>query len=179
MGISGSLRDGSYNRALLRTAERLLGRDIQLEIQDLSAIPLYDATLDGEVKPEPVQALLRAIAASQALLFATPEYNYSIPGLLKNALDWASRPAYQSVLAHKPAGILSASMSPVGGARAQMHLRDVLTATLTPVYPSPDFLLPLAQNAFDDQGMLHDPVVLGRLERYLQGYIAWVIGHGL
>jgi len=177
LGISGSLRAGSYNSALLRAAEQRLGDGIRLEIHDLSGIPLYDAALDGEVKPEPVRALLEAIASSQALLFATPEYNYSIPGVLKNAIDWASRPAYASVLANKPAGILSASMSAVGGARAQAHLRDVLAATLTPVYPYPDQLLPMAQNAFDAQGILQDRGALERLDRYLRGFADWAIAH--
>ena len=121
-----------------------------------------------------VAAFTQAVADADAVVFVTPEYNYSIPGVLKNAIDWASRPAFNSVLTGKPAGVLTAAMSPVGGARAQMHLKDILSSTLTPVYTSPDYLLPLAHEAFNDKGELTDATALRRLKRYLSGLIDWV-----
>ncbi len=174
LGISGSLRKASYNRLLLKTAGMLLDNHASLTLFDLDDIPLYNAELDGTDKPEPVQKLLNAISASDGLLFATPEYNYSIPGVLKNAIDWASRPAFKSVLANKPAAIISASQSAAGGVRAQVHLRDVLSSTLTPVYRAPDYFLPLAQSAFANTGELIDDTARERLKRYLDGYVEWL-----
>jgi chromate reductase, NAD(P)H dehydrogenase (quinone) len=175
LGISGSLRKGSYNTLLLRAARQLIDKDANLEIFDISTIPFYNADIDGEVKLYPVHRLLESISGSDCLLFATPEYNHSIPGVLKNAIDWASRPAFQSVLRKKPAGILSASTSSVGGARAQEHLRGVLSSTLTPVFLTPDYLLPLANKAFDGSGMLIDETDENRLKRYLAEYCDWVL----
>lgn len=174
LGISGSLRSGSYNTRLLRTAGLMMGEGGILEIFELSRVPLYDADLDRDTKPGPVQELLDAVPRCDGLLFATPEYNHSVPGVLKNALDWISRPAFKSVLVNKPAGMLSASTSPVGGARAQAHLRVILASTLTPVYLSPDFLLPAAKLAFDESGRLVDEAAEARLHRYVTGYLDWV-----
>lgn len=174
LGISGSLRSGSYNTRLLSTAGRMMGDDATLAIVEISRVPFYNADLDRDTKPGPVQELLDAIPRCDGLLFATPEYNHSVPGVLKNAIDWISRPAFKSVLVNKPAGVLSASTSPVGGARAQAHLRNILASTLTPVYLSPDFLLPAARLAFDESGRLVDEAAEARLQRYLAGYLDWV-----
>ena len=118
LGISGSLRAGSYNTLLLTNAAKNLEEPHSLDIFSLMDIPFYNEDLEGEQRPAPVQGLLDAIDDADALLFATPEYNHSVPGVLKNAIDWASRPAFDCVLGGKPTGILSAAMSPVGGARA-------------------------------------------------------------
>ena len=173
LGVSGSLRQVSFNTMLLRAGGGYLEGSAGFEVHDLADIPLYNEDLDGDDKPASVVAWLRALDAADAVLFATPEFNHSISGALKNAIDWASRPAFESVLANKPAGILSASMSPVGGARAQMHLKDILASTLTPVYPVPDYLLPMAQNAFDAAGVLTDATASRRLQRYVTGFVAW------
>lgn len=174
VAISGSLRSASWNTLLLKAAAKAAKAEgAELNLLDIGELPLYNSDLDGEVKPAAVSRLLAALAQADGLFIATPEYNYSIPGVLKNALDWASRPAYQSLLAGKPCGLISASMSPLGGARAQVHLREVLAATLTPVYLAPDYLLPLAQNAFDGAGALSDAKALERLQRYVKGYLAW------
>ena len=173
IGISGSLREGSFNTRLLRCAQSLFPTDVDLDIFNISDIPLYNGDLDGETKPEAVHALLNSLAECDGLLLATPEYNYSISGVLKNVIDWASRPAYQSVLANKPAAIVSASKGPAGGARAQSQLRHVLGATLTVVYPSREYLLPGAGNAFDELGQLKEEDNRRRLERYLLGFCEW------
>jgi len=114
------------------------------------------------------------VSRSDALLFATPEYNFGIPGVLKNAIDWASRPAFDCPLTGKPAGILSASRSPVGGARAQGDLRLVLAGTLSPVFPHVDMLLPGAHEKFDETGSLTDAKTRDRLERYAGEFLEWV-----
>lgn len=173
LGVSGSLRQRSFNTMLLEAGGAFIEAPAGFAVHDLANLPVYNEDLDGEDKPAPVIAWLRAVASADAILFATPEFNHSISGALKNAIDWASRPAFKSVLANKPAGILSASMSPVGGARAQMHLKDILASTLTPVYPVPDYLLPMAQNAFDGEGALTDATAARRLQRYVTGLLAW------
>lgn len=173
IGISGSLRKDSYNTKLLHAATQCLPPGVTLSVISCGDLPLYDNDLDKEVKPESIARLLHTIGKSDALLIATPEYNYSIPGVLKNAIDWASRPGYKSVLAGKPAGIISASKSLIGGARVQLHLRDVLSGTLTPVVPSPPFLVPLVQEKFNQQGELVDADTRGRLKRYMQDLVEW------
>lgn len=174
LGISGSLRKGSYNTLLLKAAVTMMENRAPMTVFGLTDIPFYNADVDGSEKPAPVQRLLDAISSADGLLIATPEYNYSIPGVLKNAIDWASRPAFNSVLLNKPAAIISASQSTLGGVRAQVHLRDVLAATLTPVFPSPDFFLPTAQNAFNEAGELVDETFRRRLQRYLDNYLVWL-----
>ena len=175
LGISGSLRKGSLNTLLLRAAGDIVHESAATLTEfDLAKIPFYNGDLDGESKPPAVADFISAIGRADALLFVTPEYNYSIPGVLKNAIDWASRPGYQSILKNRPAGILTASISPVGGARAQIHLRDILAATLTPVYQAPDCLLPQAQHAFNDDGSLKDEQSRERLKRYVNGFLGWL-----
>ena len=141
LGISGSLRRESYSTAVLRTVMGALADEIEGSTFDIGTLPLYNADLDGEHPPESVRALKAAIAAADALLFVTPEYNYGVPGVLKNAIDWASRPGYQSVLKGKPAAIISTSGGVIGGARAQQQLKTTLLGTLTRVLPWPDVLV--------------------------------------
>lgn len=172
VGLSGSLRRESFNTALLREFARLLPDDAQLEIHDYAELPHYNQDVDPS--PPAVLRLRQAIAAADAVVFATPEYNFSLPGVLKNAIDWASRPAFKAPLAHKPAGLLSASKSAVGGARAQVALRQVLSGTLTPVFPQNEILVPAAHEKFDAQGALTDAQTEQRLQRYVTAFVAWV-----
>ncbi|WP_107852997.1 NADPH-dependent FMN reductase [Oceanimonas marisflavi] len=175
LGISGSLRAGSFNTLLLKAAARVAASEsAELKVHDISAIPLYNGDLDGDVKPAPVQALLDAIAAADGLVLVTPEYNYSFSGVMKNVIDWASRPAFNAVLTHKPCALLSASMSALGGARAQTHLRSVLAGTLSPVYQAPDYLLASAHTAFNNDGELKSDDHQKRLEQFMQGYLNWL-----
>ncbi|MCA9568628.1 MAG: NAD(P)H-dependent oxidoreductase, partial [Myxococcales bacterium] len=125
LGLSGSLRAASTNTALLRTAAELLPDDVTLTVHDYRNVPLYDDDLDA--KPEGVLRLEAAVRAADGVLVAVPEYNHSVPGVLKNALDWASRPAYASVFRDKPTGVMSAATGFVGGARGQQHLKIVLS----------------------------------------------------
>lgn len=174
LAISGSLRKGSLNTQLLKTVAELVDQGTSVDVFDLADIPLYNGDLDGDIKPTPVQALLDAIADADGMLIATPEYNYSVSGVLKNAIDWASRPAFNSVMRGKPTGVMSSSMSTIGGARAQVHLRDTLLATLTPVYLAPDFALASAHTAFDEEGRLVDEATRDFLQKYMRGYTQWV-----
>jgi chromate reductase len=156
-GIAGSLRTGSLNRALLRATRELAPAGMEIRIFDgMADIPLYNQDVEALGDPEPVQALKRAIGEADALLVVTPEYNHGVPGVLKNAIDWASRPAGGSVLARKPAAILGASPGVTGTARAQSQLRQAFVFTNTPVVPQPEILVYRAHEKFDAEGRLTD-----------------------
>src|SRR5918994_6453694 len=129
LGLSGSLRDASFNTNLLRSAAELLPHDVEFELWDgLRAIPPYDEDDDVEPAPAPVAALRAAIAGADAVLIATPEYNASIPGVLKNALDWVSRPLRSNPLRNKPAAVIGASSGMFGGVWAAAETRKVMGA---------------------------------------------------
>jgi chromate reductase, NAD(P)H dehydrogenase (quinone) len=156
-GIAGSLRRGSYNRALLRLAQELAPAGMEIRIFDrMAEIPLFNEDVEAQGDPEPVQALKRAIREADALLIATPEYNYGMPGVLKNAIDWASRPPGESVLAGKPAAVFGASLGIVGTARAQLQLRQAFVFTDTPTLAQPEVLVYRAHEKFDSDGGLTD-----------------------
>lgn len=174
VGISGSLRRGSYNTALLRVLSGMMPEGSALEIHTYADLPLYNADVDGAEAPEAATRLRRRIAAADAVLFASPEYNFGISGVLKNAIDWASRPAFRAALTHKPVGIVSASRGTVGGARAQLALRQVLGGTLSPVFPHGDVLVGAAHEKLDDQGKLSDPTTEEHLRKYARAFVAWV-----
>jgi chromate reductase len=137
LGLSGSLRRGAYSTAVLLTLREQLAPAISIVPFDIGTLPLYNADLAGDAL-EPVRALKGAISASQGLVIVTPEYNYGVPGVLKNALDWASRPAYQSVLKDKPVAVISSSQSSTGGVRAQGQVRQTLFAVLARTLPWPE-----------------------------------------
>ena len=174
LAISGSLRRDSLNGKLLEESARRIASAAQVTVFPIGELPMYSEDLERDGRPPAAEALAGALESSDALVISTPEYNYGVPGVLKNALDWASRPAYQSPLAGLPVGIMSASPSPVGGSRAQAQLKQVLSATLSPLYPAPELCLPFAPKAFDEAGRLADKAFEARLQRYLDEFVAWV-----
>ena len=178
LAISGSLRAASLNTRLLEAAREHAPPGIDIEVYRCGELPFYNQDIDGEIKPAAVTDLRERVLACDALLFATPEYNYSLSGVLKNAIDWMSRPAFMSPITHKPAALMSAAASPVGGARAQAHLKYILSGTLTPVFPSVEFLVPLAGAKFDADGRLVDEVTHGRLVRFLGDFSTWLTTRG-
>jgi chromate reductase len=154
LGISGSLRVGSYNTNLLRAAAEAAPEGVELVVwEGLREVPPYDADLDLEPAPEPVRRLRDAIADADALLFATPEYNASVPGQLKNAVDWASRPFPESALRGKPAAVIGAVTGSFGGVWAQADLRKILSTAGARVLEAA-VAVPKATEAFDEQGRL-------------------------
>jgi chromate reductase len=156
LGISGSLRSDSHNTALLYTAAELLPDGVELELWNgLKAVPPYDEDDDFEPAPAAVAELRDAIAGADALLFATPEYNHSIPGQLKNALDWASRPHATNPLRNKPVAVVGASMGAFGAVWSQAELRKVLAATGARVVEG-DVAVGHAHTRFDEDGRLTD-----------------------
>lgn len=156
LGISGSLRHDSYNTSLLRAAAELVGEDVELVLWDgLKAVPPYDADDDTENVPAAVAAMRAAIAGADAVLFATPEYNASIPGQLKNGLDWVSRPLATNALRNKPVAVVGASTGAFGAVWAQADLRKVL-ATIGARVVEGEVAVGQAPTRFDDQGRFVD-----------------------
>ncbi|HYX87914.1 MAG TPA: NAD(P)H-dependent oxidoreductase [Gaiellaceae bacterium] len=168
LAIAGSLRAGSYNRALLRAAHDLAPAGMEIEELDLHGLPLYDGDVEAAGDPEPVAALKDAIRASDALLIATPEYNRGVPGVLKNAIDWASRPPLGSPLAGKQVAIMGASTGRGGTARAQEQLRAALEYSRADVLSEPEVLVPEAYMRFDAEGRLADEETRARLRSLLE-----------
>lgn len=173
LGIAGSLRAGSYNRGLLRAAQELAPAGMSIAIFDLGEIPLYNADTEARAFPDSVVQLKSAIARADALLIATPEYNYSVPGVLKNALDWASRPPEESPLRGKPVAITGASTGAFGTVRAQLHLRQVCVATHMLPLNRPEVLVTRAQDKFDASGRLTDESTRKILRQLLEALASW------
>jgi chromate reductase len=155
LGIAGSLRKGSYNRAALRAAQGLMPAGAVLEIAEIDGLPGFNQ--DEEKSPPAKVAELKAkVRAADAILFVTPEYNYSIPGVLKNAIDWASRPYGDNAWQGKPAAVMGASIGALGSARAQYHLRQCFVFLDMPVVNQPEVMIAHAADKFDAQGNLKD-----------------------
>lgn len=174
LGIAGSLRALSFNRGLIRAAVEVAPTGIEVIPYDLAELPMFNADIEAEGDPPAVANFKRAIANSDALLIATPEYNHCVPGVLKNAVDWASRPARQSVLTEKPVAIMGASTGRGGTARAQAHLRDGLAYTNGLVLPLPEVLVGLAHERFDETGRLTDEGTREEIRDLLKALTAWV-----
>ncbi len=155
LGIAGSLRNGSYNKAALRAADKLVPADAVLETFDLDGLPIFSEDLEREV-PARVREFKERIRAADAVLFVTPEYNYSIPGVLKNAIDWASRPYGDSAWTGKPAALMGVSVGRLGTARAQYHLRQMLVFLNMPAVNQPEVMIGNAARQFDADGHLTD-----------------------
>jgi chromate reductase len=173
LGIAGSLRRASLNRGLIRAAVELAPAGLAVTGYDLDDIPMYNGDVEALGDPEPVAAFKRAIAGADALLIATPEYNHCVPGMLKNAIDWASRPARASVLTGKPVAIMGASPSRGGTARAQAQLRDGLAYTNGFVLPLPEVLVAQATDKFDADGDLIDQATGDEIRDLLVALAAW------
>ena len=176
-GIIGSLRKGSYNRGLMMAAiDAAKGAGLDVRIFDrLAEIPVYNADDDtDEMRPEPVTALKQAISEAAGLVIATPEYNYSIPGGLKNAFDWASRPAGKSPLNRKPAAIMGASTGISGTIRAQLALRQAFLFTDTFALLQPEVLIPKCADRFDANGNLTDQSTRDLIARQMQKFAIWI-----
>lgn len=171
LGISGSLRKASYNTALLRAAAELLPPGMTLEILDLAPLPMFNQDAEKPF-PEAVIKLRARLAQADALLIATPEYNSSLSGALKNAIDWASR-SPQQPLNGKPVAIMGASTGNFGTLRAQLHLRQILTHIGALPLGKPEVLVPRAEQAFDANGNLVDTAACGFLRDLLVALGRW------
>ncbi|MGH9327075.1 MAG: NADPH-dependent FMN reductase [Terriglobia bacterium] len=176
LGIAGSLRKGSYNRAALRTAQQLVPQGARLEIFDLEGIPPFNQDEDTH-PPVKVTELKARIRAADAILFVTPEYNYSIPGVLKNAIDWASRPYGDNAWDGKPVAVMGASIGTTGTARAQYHLRQVFVfLNMHPINRS-EVMIGNAAEKFDAKGNLTDENTKKHIQALLESLVRWTEHH--
>jgi chromate reductase len=155
LGISGSLRKKSYNTAALMAARSLAPEGVEFDTFDLSDIPLYNEDVKAQGFPEPVARLRKSIAAADGLLIVSPEYNYSTSGVLKNAIDWVSRPPDQP-FDGKPIALMSASPGMLGGARAHYHLRQMFVFLNGQILNRPEVMIAAAATRFDEDGKLKD-----------------------
>ena len=168
LGISGSLRRGSFNTAALRAAARLAPDDVEVRVLTLHGIPMFDPdSEERDVRRPAVLEFREAIRAADGLLIATPEYNFSITGALKNAIDWASRGGADSPLNGKPAAILGAG-GRFGTLRSQLHLREILLHNRVDVVPGPQVMIDLASKRFDEEGRLIGDRHAGQIERLME-----------
>jgi chromate reductase, NAD(P)H dehydrogenase (quinone) len=172
LGIAGSLRRDSYNRATLRAAMELAPDGASIETFELDDIPGFNQD-DEQNPPAKIVELKKRIREADAVLFVTPEYNYSIPGVLKNAIDWASRPYGDSAWNGKPAAIMGASVGAIGTARAQYHLRQMMVfLNMFPVN-QPEVMIGNAFERFDAQGNLTDEAAKGFIRQLLENLVNW------
>lgn len=177
VGIAGSLRADSFNRSLLRAAVELAPDGLEIEPFELDGIPLYNQDLDtDDARPAAVTRLKEAIGRADGVLVATPEYNYGMPGVLKNALDWASRPAYRSPMYHTPVGVMGASKGGSGTLRAQEQLKLALLGMAALPFPERAVAVTRAGEKIDDEGRLVDDRTRGYLSSYLEKLEAWIRG---
>ncbi len=172
LGISGSLRKNSLNTAALHACQDLLPAGVTLSLFDIAAIPLYNEDVREQGFPPAVQQFREQIAAADALIFATPEYNYSIPGVLKNAIDWASRPPEQP-FENKPIALIGATPGGFGTSRSQYHLRQVFIYLNGLLLNRPEVMISSAPSKFDAQGQLIDPATAEQLRKMLLALVAW------
>lgn len=172
LGIPGSLREKSYNRSLIREAARLLPESAEMEIFELHGIPGFNEDEEHN-PPEKVALLKRKIEQADAILFVTPEYNYSVSGVLKNAIDWASRPYGENSLNGKSTAVMGVTISEIGTARAQYHLRQMFVfLNMFPVN-EPEVFVANAHEKFDEEGNLNDETAKDLMRELLQNLVEW------
>jgi chromate reductase len=171
--FSGSLRKESYNRLLLNKLVSIAPANISVDIFDISPIPLYNEDVEFSDYPPPVTEFKNRIKMADGLIIVTPEYNYSIPGVLKNALDWASRPPADIPFTSKPGAIMGTSISQFGSLRSQLHLRQVLFALGVRLMNTPEIYVPKAKDLFVS-GELTDERTIKHLQKFWDAFTAWI-----
>lgn len=176
IGISGSLRRGSFNTSLLRAAAELMPGGSVLQIESIEGIPLYNADVEAEGIPQRVSDLKKTITEADGLLLSSPEYNNSIPGVFKNAVDWLSRPPadVKAVFAGRPVALIGASPGGFGTVLGQNAWLPVLKTLGTKHWSGGRLLVSRAQTVFDEQGKLKDDAIRKQLEQFLLGFVAFV-----
>ncbi len=172
LGIAGSLRQQSFNRSLLRAAQELAPDGATIETFELDGIPSFNQDEEGN-PPAKVVELKQRIRSADAILFVTPEYNYSVPGVLKNAIDWASRPYGDSAWNGKPAAVMGASVGTIGTARAQYHLRQMFVFLNMYAVNQPEVMVANAHKHFDQDGKLTDETAKKLIRQLLEELVSW------
>jgi len=172
LGFAGSLRKGSYNKALLSAALEMVPEGASLQVFDLDGIPPFNQDQENQ-PPEKVKEFKTKIRAADAILIATPEYNYSVPGVLKNAIDWASRPYGDNPFEGKPVALMGASIGMLGTARAQYHLRQTFVFLNMLPLNKPEVMVPFAQDKVDKTGRLTDDKTREKIGELLKSLVVW------
>jgi chromate reductase len=172
LGIVGSLRKGSFNQALMDAAIAMVPEGVTIETFDIGKLSLFNQDLEANM-PDEAKEFKQKIREADAILFATPEYNYSMPGVLKNAIDWGSRPYGDSAWEGKPVGIMSAAGSAFGGVRAQMHLRQTFVFLNMYSLNKPEVLVPNAYEKIDPEGNITDEHTKEKIQEMVDALIAW------
>jgi chromate reductase, NAD(P)H dehydrogenase (quinone) len=173
LALAGSLRQGSYNRGLLRAAEELAPEWVEVQFFDIGTLPFFNEDLEAAGDPEAVRNFKEAIHNANAVLIATPEYNGAVPGVLANAIDWASRPTGHSVLRNKPVAVMGAVLGRSGSANAQAALRGVLSRIGAVVVPDPQVLVPNASRLFDEQVNVRDEDTREEIRQLVEAVANW------
>lgn len=173
LAFAGSLREKSFNKGLLRAAIENLSQQVDIQVWDIKDIPLYNADLDKDPLPEPVKQLKDAIQQSDAMLIVTPEYHYSVPGVLKNVLDWIGSDP-DNVVEGKPTVIMGTSKSGFGTVRSQLHLRQVLFAMSAKTFEDEELMVSFARKKFDSDGNLTDEDTKEKLTKFLESFLNWL-----
>ncbi len=173
LGFAGSLRLNSYNLKLLNLFQSILGDQVEMEIFPLSEIPLYNADLEEAHFPPQIEMFKEKIRSADGIIISSPEYNYSVPGVLKNAIDWVSRPPKNIPFENKPGIIMSASTSRFGGARSQQHLRQILSAVGMLLMPQPELYIPKADRLFDSNHPMDDASI-ERIRKFAHLALAFI-----
>jgi NAD(P)H-dependent FMN reductase len=174
--VVGSIRQGSFNKQLAHALISLAPADFSFDLPDIASLPLYSQDYDDNY-PEPALALKQKISEANGLLFVTPEYNRSIPGVLKNALDWGSRPWGHSAWANKPGALIGTSVGAIGTALAQAHLRNVLAYLDVPLMGQPEMFIKHDPHKIDANGNILDDGTRKYLQTFVDKYVAWVKHH--
>lgn len=174
LGISGSIRKNSFNSGLLRAAKEVQPENMEIDIYSLSELPLYNEDKNAGNGPEPVKQFKQKLAEADSLLFAVTEYNYSVSGVLKNAIDWASRPLKNSPINGKPFAMMGAGGA-LGTARAQYHLRQIAVFTNMFTFNKPELMVPRAAEKFDENGNLKDDEIKEKIKALLDALYDWTM----
>ena len=174
LGFVGSLRSGSYNKMLLKTAQELSPENVKIEIFDLEGIPIFNQDLENKPNDK-LKIFKEKIKAADGLLIVTPEYNYSVPGVLKNAIDAVSRPYGTNPFEEKPIGIMGASIGMIGSARAQYHLRQSMVFLNAYIMNRPEIMVSFAENKFDQTGSLVSEITRQKVKEFMAALLQWVI----
>jgi len=173
IGLCGSLRKESYNRKLLMTVQNLLSGKVKFEIIEIGDLPLFNQDIELN-PPEAVVSFRKKVGSADGILFATPEYNYSVSAALKNAIEWGSRPYGNAVLNTKPAAVIGASTGMLGTSRAQYHLRQICVQVNIYMMNGPEVMVPFAAKKFDEAGKLIDEATMEKLRLFSSAFIEWV-----
>ncbi len=172
----GSLRKDSINKKLAKAVEKLMPDDVEFDYVDIGVLPLYNQDYDSDYPPQ-YRSLKSQIEGADALLFVTPEYNRSVPGVLKNAIDIGSRPWGKNSFAGKPAAVIGASIGSIGTAIAQQHVRGSLAFVDAPTLAQPEVFIHFKEGMFDDDGNIGSDETRGFLQNFADKYVNWIATH--